>query len=287
MASALLPLLLVGAAFFVGSCDGLLRVEQAALQGQAASLAMPGGCQRENVNPCFKSLLQCGVAFLKKHDIPFRLTDGTLLGQHREGQYKGKFLPWDDDIDVSVDTKSWLGTSKQCFQDSVIELFNKDKAAHALPDACNHGTYEMKKCEVPQSPNLRFFTSACTVCEGGKNAQERKQHMDIVDDAKVRLVESKGRQAIAHETMWPAAKCTLEGVECFCPKDSDKYLLEYYGPLWKEPIYTGWDANTKQWVPNAKVEAAAKTEDGSEATAAKPDWKAVLPAECSNAAKLI
>ena len=74
-----------------------------AIQG-AQSAGMPDGCNaRANIPNCFRELLTCAAAFFKKEiGDHWRLDGGTLIGQQR-GTNKG-WIPWDDDVDVTVDT---------------------------------------------------------------------------------------------------------------------------------------------------------------------------------------
>ena len=78
-----------------------------AIQG-AQSAGMPDGCNaRDGIPNCFRELLTCAAAFFKKEiGDNWRLDGGTLIGQQRgspKGYARG-WIPWDDDVDVTVDT---------------------------------------------------------------------------------------------------------------------------------------------------------------------------------------
>ena len=84
---------------------------------------MPTGCMKRNGPPeSFKDLLTCAAAFFKEFKITYRITDGTLIGAERPGS---KCVPWDDDIDVTLDTSS----NGNKIDYSIIDKFNNWKNA--------------------------------------------------------------------------------------------------------------------------------------------------------------
>ena len=50
------------------------------------------------------SMLQKVAKVCMEHEINYCLSDGALLGAVREG----KFIPWDDDIDISMPYEDYL-----------------------------------------------------------------------------------------------------------------------------------------------------------------------------------
>lgn len=203
---------------------------------------MPDGCpNHKSPPPCFKELLGCAAAFFnnrldhsgKAHPVQWRLTDGTLLGQRR---HNGHFIPWDDDIDVSVDTR---GNGNQ-LDYSMIESFQTfKKSTHKEKDACAKVTH----MEKISSGNLRLIHKDCIHCNYGK-----LQHLDITNDSWSVIHESGDRKKIGDDPSitYPYKECTLEGIKCSCPNQTDKYLDLYYGQ-WKTPTYSTFNEKSGKW----------------------------------------
>ena len=59
--------------------------------------------QLEKLKKCERDMLTAFVEVCRKHDIKYSLQGGTLLGAVR---HKG-FIPWDDDVDVSLPRKDY------------------------------------------------------------------------------------------------------------------------------------------------------------------------------------
>ena len=210
-----------------------------------ARVGATDGCKNRNGVPgCFRELLKCASAFFAAAKIDWRLTDGSLLGAVRsQGKSypkgDGKFIPWDDDIDVAIDTTRGKGGSSGHFDyDYIIGEFKKFKATANG----NRVWFSVDKVAYvdPNKPpgteqNLRLLHSQCAHC----NWAPQKQWLDMVNDEWTTLWETDAnRKKIGYSDRFPATDCKLEGVAVKCAKDSKKYLSLWFGSGWTKPTYS-------------------------------------------------
>eukprot|EP00947_MAST-08B_sp_MAST-8B-sp1_P004272 g4272.t1 len=218
--------------------------EAGALAAGAAT-SMPGGCLKRNGPPeGFKDLLACAAAFFKEFKITYRITDGTLIGAWRPG---GKFIPWDDDIDVTIDTSN----DKNVFDYSMVEKFN-NWTSYPKESRCGNVAkmikVEAKWCTEKNICNLRLLHKTLKHCN-----YDEPQWLDMDNEANIRADEPpwSSRKKITRDHIYPLKACTLEGISTWCPKETDKYLELYYGSNWKTPTYKEY--KNGEWVPDQKV----------------------------------
>ena len=146
------------------------------------------------------------VRICEKYDIPYWLDYGSLLGAKRHGG----FVPWDDDLDVSI-----LESDVKYFG----ECFYKD-----------HGE-EFKF--IPNFDDI-YYPSRIVYKEDNGSFLDIYPYVDLKDRVKIRLkigIPSSER-SIPKKILYPLKKIEFEGVLVSCPNDIETYLAVKYGN-WK------------------------------------------------------
>ena len=87
----------------------------------------PEGSPLRRMQKRMLEMLEIFDSLCKKHDIPYWISDGTLLGAYRHGG----FIPWDDDIDIQMLQKD----CKRLFQILSSELPSNLKVQSSETDS--------------------------------------------------------------------------------------------------------------------------------------------------------
>jgi len=194
-----------------------------------------------------KTLMEAMALTLEKHQIPYWLTHGTLLGSYRNNA----IIPWDSDADIAMTLESlesfvtvvskkdfeWEGSCKEC-----TLIFRKGKHAHVIPFKfvnTTDGVYVdcllfMRNDPSPISKKLlMWWPYRCGTC-------------------------TRDSWTIDYGTVFPLSHdCVFEGRKYFCPQNTKLYLESWYKNLSPIPP-KGWNPKTGTITPPACVGYACK-----------------------------
>lgn len=162
-----------------------------------------------------KRLLHRVTSILDKHDIPYWLDDGTLLGIVRDGC----LIPWDNDLDISVPGE---------YAVKVLALRKKFLPRYFFKP------YYLKSDWYPgkeRSVKIRSLFSRLV---------RDSLHLDVFFKYKVgedyHWHESHCNKKIESHYYDNCKKITWDGREYWIPADEKNYLKERYGPSWNTPV---------------------------------------------------
>lgn len=170
------------------------------------------------------------VDLLDRHDIPYHLEGGTLLGIVRDGD----LLPWDHDLDISIpateisrlDARRRLDLRLKLWRVSV-RRFTRDDAEHGW----RHGDLRILKIAKRKYlfergwPRLDIF---------GKYEAGGRVHWV----AKNRIMSVSSHHYAGHDTV------EYFGRRLKIPRDVDGYLAAKYGE-WRTPVKQ-WDCGKQE-----------------------------------------
>jgi phosphorylcholine metabolism protein LicD len=186
----------------------------------------------EKINSLF-SLLKKTVKFLDDYNITYWLDGGTLLGACRDG----KFISWDDDIDLAIPYSSFIKIKE------IIKSY-KDVNDKYIKDI---------KYKLSEKYDIKFFEDkaiANTLIDNKVSFLIKIYHIDaqftkdIFIDLIIYLQDNKTKSYITNCKMWkdiyvypyssvyPLKKINFEGKQYFCVNNPYIYLNKAYW-FWK------------------------------------------------------
>ena len=162
---------------------------------------------------------------MKKLNIPFFLSSGTLLGYYREG----KILDHDYDLDIGIFKEDY---NLKLIKEMEEEGFNNYRNLGDISRGFEMSFY------LPNTPigvyaKIDIFVHNREVVNGNKKiywASYRKP--DYVERIKYRV------------SSFNIKPITFMGVNTYIPADTEKYLVEHYGKNWRTPL-GNWIENKK------------------------------------------
>ena len=218
-----------------------------------------------NGNLC---LLQEVVKILSEHNIQYFLDFGTLLGAFRHGG----FIPWDDDIDITVmreDYNRLLQILPDAFKNSDISFVHSEiiriyylktpLQVDIFPlDFCDHQIdYKDRNkftAHIAQTleENVQFdfsklFKQECTIISPTYAEIEKIRQKEVcrnvgfVEAQKNKypayhsLESTQGHQVLDFDWLFPLRPIKFMDAKFLAPNDIDAVLRAYYGDYWEYP----------------------------------------------------
>lgn len=213
----------------------------------------------EMLKPHRVRCFQVAVELLEKLEIPYFVSDGTLLAIYRD---QGEMIPHDTDTDLSmleehmytVWSNRHLLPKGYRWQTAcpVTGVEWCDENGCKPFDPATKGTKKFKIIDTADySHYLEYFSH---------NPLVTKHHLRIFTDMYT-YRKSRNEPSILHinwarcdmgvenkrfvyDWIFPRKKYVFEGIECYGPNDPEKWLTEYYGYLGRDAYF---DPITKLW----------------------------------------
>lgn len=219
-----------------------------------------------------RDIQNCQVKILKevhriceKFNIKYWLSFGNLLGSARNG----KFIPWDDDIDISMlrnDYKKFVEIFNKNTNIKKLYAYYKKSGLIKIQLKDTNITLDIFSCDIiHKKMNLSEkinFSNKIIKEAYTKNIRPKKNGTEYNDcfekyTLKTLLKNDKTSQtknstifysldfshnwgclAFDYETIFPLKKVKFENFEFYAPKDIDTYLTCIYGDYLSIPTFT-------------------------------------------------
>lgn len=193
------------------------------------------------------------AGLLRKHNVPFWLDAGTLIGAYRHG----RFLPWDDDVDLAMPISAQnllLGPVKReaaAAGIEILQLFFPPQAAFYRPAIA----YVQRHAPRVAATSAADYTWGTAGYFASARYQGLKldlwQAFPVELDGKVLYsTGGTGSFLFSRHDVFPLRSCRFEGAEYPCPARSHRYLAGVYGEdlavpkdwrSWWDPASCTWD----------------------------------------------
>lgn len=168
----------------------------------------------------YREILQKTAKVMKRLNIPFFLSSGTLLGYYREG----KILDHDYDLDVGIFKEDY---SLRLIDEMESEGFNNYRNLGDIGRGFEMSFY-LPKTKIGTYAKIDIFVhNRETINNKNLTYWASYKKPDYVERIKYRV------------SAFNLKPTKFLGVNTFIPEDTEKYLVEHYGTDWRIPKKPG------------------------------------------------
>lgn len=208
-------------------------------EGKMYSNYGDGSCRRSKYVKRFYKIFKDWVVLAKEHNIKYFLTDGTLLGAWRNGD----FIPRDRDLDIVIDMNEMPKLIKLQYREPFdgadrTRSYLRVQIDWKLPAA-------MRRRIDCKNRVVRRHMHACTFAHSFGRLISGSVHMDIFGSITsyetVHVINEKKTEFMKRD-VYPLRRCMFMGLESFCPQNSFKVLSQLYNDLMPLKV-----CNNKKW----------------------------------------
>ncbi len=182
-------------------------------------------------NSDFKSLINLmekTVDFLEDNGITYWLDSGTLLGACRNG----KFIPWDDDVDLAIPYDSFIKIQQ------IIKNYPKEYVNGVKYRICNN--YKIKFTEISTKSLLDKNKPFLLKTFHLNDYLDKNVFVDLMNYFPIEnntyvsnVIKWKYLFAYPFDSLYPLKKIEFEGRKYWCVNKTDEFLNNTYW-FWKE-----------------------------------------------------